>query len=468
MNVLVILSITLASLFFSQEAVEASSLSQLDRACLICHEHPDVESIKGRTALSGLCLHCHGVNGSGNRSLPRTLPTLLKIDRPHTNTHPSLSCLKCHPGTDRYPHDSQEAIPCRSCHDPHPAGIANDPHLQVECKACHLKGVAVRREPLSGRVIARSIRDRRQESLVHEMTIGKRRATCSRCHKARNGIGAAPLVLPAKSMLCLPCHSATFSASDPISIVSVLFLVFGSVLTVSIWFSGGFSPKKEPRVPVIIPWSTMVFRIGAALVKDVLLNRRLFAQSPMRWLIHAMIVFPFLFRGLWGLAGLFTSHIAPGWPVTWLLLDRNFSVTALLFDASGLMVVLGVILALVRGATKKTVIPGLPKTDLPALLLIGSVILIGFALEGIRMTMAPLPPGSAYAFVGYGLSRLLVAWSPLDSLYGMVWYAHAVLTGIFVAYLPFSRLRHMVIAPIVMVINSVGSHHQPNMEKERR
>jgi nitrate reductase gamma subunit len=40
-----------------------------------------------------------------------------------------------------------------------------------------------------------------------------------------------------------------------------------------------------------------------------------------------------------------------------------------------------------------------------------------------------------------------------------VWYLHAVFTGAFIVYLPFSRMLHMIMAPVVMAMNAASSSH---------
>jgi nitrate reductase gamma subunit len=44
--------------------------------------------------------------------------------------------------------------------------------------------------------------------------------------------------------------------------------------------------------------------------------------------------------------------------------------------------------------------------------------------------------------------------SALVDVYGYVWYMHAILTGAFIAYLPFSRLMHIIMAPVVLAMNA--------------
>lgn len=99
---------------------------------------------------------------------------------------------------------------------------------------------------------------------------------------------------------------------------------------------------------------------------------------------------------------------------------------------------------------------GLPKPDWVALGLLGGIVIVGFLLEGMRITMTGTPPGSPYAFLGYAVSRLFVGVSSLPNLYGYGWYLHAIMTGALLAYLPFSNLLHIIMAPLVMAMNAVS------------
>jgi nitrate reductase gamma subunit len=66
------------------------------------------------------------------------------------------------------------------------------------------------------------------------------------------------------------------------------------------------------------------------------------------------------------------------------------------------------------------------------------------------------------AFFGSILSGLFSGMIGLPEVYGYMWYLHAILTGVFIAYLPFSKLAHMIIAPIVLAMNALAEdeHHQ--------
>jgi nitrate reductase gamma subunit len=202
-------------------------------------------------------------------------------------------------------------------------------------------------------------------------------------------------------------------------------------------------------------FSAKSIQIIKALFLDVLLQRRLFRRSVKRWVIHGLIFFPFVFRFVWGMIGLSTSIWVPERSIAWSLLDKNNPTAAFLFDLTGIMILLGVIFAVLRDSTSRADRPpSLPNQDRWALGLIGGIVGIGFILEAMRIAMTEWPTGSGYAVIGYAISKLFSGMSGLVDIYGYVWYIHAILTGAFIAYLPFSRLMHIIMAPVVLAMNA--------------
>ena len=172
------------------------------------------------------------------------------------------------------------------------------------------------------------------------------------------------------------------------------------------------------------------------------------------------MVWPFFLRFLWGMVALMASLWAPGrdWP--WAMLDKNHAVHGIFFDATGLMIIAGAAVAILRGACSPSAkLPAMPRHDRLASGLLGAIVGVGFVLEGMRIAMTGYPPGSAYAFVGDALSRFFFSVSGLEDIYGYVWYLHAGLTGAFVAYLPFSCMFHIVLAPVVIALNAADRGH---------
>ena len=137
------------------------------------------------------------------------------------------------------------------------------------------------------------------------------------------------------------------------------------------------------------------------------------------------------------------------------MLDKNHPLTAFLFDLSGVMVLIGIAGMIVRRWQKRTdqKLLGLPAADWAAYALLGGIIIGGFILEGIRMAMTGSPGGAPYAFVGDAISRVLTGFE-LTNIYGYVWYLHAILTGAFLVYLPFSRMFHIIMAPVSLAMNA--------------
>ena len=384
-----------------------------------------------------------------------------------SSTHSKQSCLACHPKSAEFGHGGQERTACLVCHNRHDEKVAHDAHLDVSCEACHLSGIIPIRGLKPGKVLWRIDLKPDQPSDLHNMTLKHGEGSCGRCHYRGNPVGAAAMVLPPKSILCMPCHAATFSAGDMTTIISLFLFLAGMTSLCIVWFSARrpipaeSTPETEAHKAAggrsgmdFLSKTLYVLKIMAL---DVFLQRRLFKQSVSRWFIHSLIFWPFVFRFLWGMTALLTSLWMPESSLPWTMLDKNDPLGAFLFDFSGLMILSGVILTALRKIKVRSEdISGLPRQDWPALFLLGGIVVIGFILEGMRIAMTGSPPGSGYAFLGYALSRLFADNPALPGIYGYVWYLHAIVTGALVAYLPFSNLLHMIMAPVVMAMNAMS------------
>jgi nitrate reductase gamma subunit len=442
-------------------------LSAADEACMSCHRGREPNAPGAVQHSKTLCLACHGPDSLAAR--PAETATLPVIDmgpegfRPHRD----VACLACHPQAAQYEHSHQKPGDCRQCHLRHDEAVAHDAHLPVSCGACHLKQVFPRKDRESG-LIGWS-RQPGSPSRLHDMTLSDDEGACRRCHHSANPLGAAAMVLPAKSVLCLPCHAATFSAADTTSVLSLIMFGIGLAGSISYWLSGslpgmaaaGSIPKAVwiIRETIKALFSNKIFCMAKNFMVDGLLQLTFYRRSPSRWLVHGLMVWPFVLRFLWGMAALLGSLWAPGrdWP--WTMLDKNHPVHGLFFDATGLMVIAGAAVAMLRSPSSPSAnLPGMPRHDRLASGLLATIVLVGFILEGMRIAMTGYPADSAYAFVGDALSRFFFNISGLQDIYGYVWYLHAVLTGAFVAYLPFSRMFHIVLAPVLLALNAAQRH----------
>jgi nitrate reductase gamma subunit len=434
-----------------------------DKACMICHSLAVSEDAEDGERVKRLCFHCHGDAGTEAQQRTAGRISTIRQEDVASSPHADVGCAVCHLGATAYPHSAQRLGDCVQCHERHDEKVAHDAHIRVACEACHLEGARPVRAPASARVMWERLPV--EPSHVHSMAWNGEQKRCERCHVHGNTVGAAAMILPPKSVLCMPCHAATFSIGDATTMIALILFLAGMGMLGAYVLSGSTGGDRERGAPAAFLillgrgigalFSRRVGPILRVLFWDGLLQRRLFRQSPKRWGIHALIFWPFVIRFAWGIAGLLGSLWAPGCEGVWVLLDKNHPATALVFDITGLMVILGGVLALARRSPGvSSGASGLPNRDRLALVLILFVVVVGFVLEGLRMAMTGGAPGSRFAFVGQGLASLFSGSPSLTAVYGYVWYAHAVLTGAFVAYLPYSRLIHIIMAPIVLAMNA--------------
>jgi nitrate reductase gamma subunit len=261
------------------------------------------------------------------------------------------------------------------------------------------------------------------------------------------------------------CHSSSITLNDPVSIVSILLFLFGIGATLAFWFQGtmvepSFTAREKLSYIGEKAWqiifSRKIWTLLKVFVVDVLLLRSVLKEGVGRWTIHSLIYLPIFIRFLIGLVLLILSALFPMSSKVAVLLDKNHPLFAFIFDFLGLCIILGAMAAILRrlqGKTQKAVTGG---QDYVVLGLIGAILLTGFWVEGMRILQTALPLAKALpSFIGYPISIFLslfpVRW---EVLYPYGWYAHAILTGALVAYLPFSKMFHMLISPLVVLVKA--------------
>ncbi len=446
-------------------------LPPAEEACMVCHRLRDPLSPEAAEGGRRLCFSCHGEQAAADAAGPFAAAPLLATEETSFRPHGNFSCLSCHREAARYAHAGQARVDCLACHTRHDATVAHDPHLAVSCTACHLKGVTARRDPTTGRVTA--VRPP-AAAIGHDMTAASDRDGCRRCHHIRNPVGAAAVALPPKGVLCLPCHPGTLSSADPVT--SVALFIFGGGIVGSLYF--WFGATGGGRIFSLSAGATEgAPRLGrerrhalrrrlTRFVLEGLFQQRLFQCDRGRWLIHALIAWPIGLRCLWGLVALAGSlwAKASAWP--WVLFDCRATLFALFFELTGLALLVGAACALLRRCFEDGKgLPGLPGGAWAGSALLAAIAAAGFLLEGMRIAMSGHPPGAAFAFVGDGLARIFHGRPGLDELYVPVWYLHAVLTGIFVAWIPFGPMFHILLAPVLIAL---GSEETGVLAPERR
>lgn len=437
------------------------------RDCWGCHNLPNIVTNEGASASQAFCLECHSQASCQRTEGSTVLSLQVKPEEYKATRHNFVACISCHTDVARGPHASVAGVQCLSCHTRHGEGEAHDPHGRVRCEACHRSSLFVTLDRKTDTVMLAAADTAGSPVYLagHELADVSNEAFCSRkCHQPGNTAGAPAAVLPAKSVLCILCHTTSWSMGHPLFWIGALVFVLGVLGTVFVWFGGSVAGERESLHKKIglgaeAVWSTIFSRkLGTILkiiVYDVLFQRRILKESVQRWGIHTLIYLGFIIRLFLALGTGLMAAIAPECPVTIALMNKNHPFTAFMYDFLGLMIVVGVLWAVIRRLMVKPSHSIAEGQDKVALGLVGLLILVGFILEGARILVTQIPPDVAvYSFVGYPVSRLLSLWpANWPVIYGPLWYIHAVLGVVFVAYLPFSKMKHILFTPLVLAIN---------------
>lgn len=193
--------------------------------------------------------------------------------------------------------------------------------------------------------------------------------------------------------------------------------------------------------------------VRRALLKRVLLQLQLLQRSPFRWAVHMAIFWSFIMlflESLWlmVLAWVISEGGAVG------LFFSGYSGQALLNlwgDAWGVVLLAAVCVALVRRYIVRAKQLLTLLEDAVALWFLLAVVLSGFAAEGTSLSLGGrLAPG--WAFAGRAFEWVGPAFGLHDAM-TLFWF-HGAISLAFIAYIPFGKLVHMLVAPIEIPVNA--------------
>ncbi|KKM09754.1 iron-sulfur-binding reductase [Clostridiales bacterium PH28_bin88] len=121
---------------------------------------------------------------------------------------------------------------------------------------------------------------------------------------------------------------------------------------------------------------------------------------------------------------------------------------SLALDIAGLLAIVGIVMAWFRRYVLKPERLDSAADDAYALLLIFAILLTGFILEGLRMN-ATADPWAAWSPVGLAFAGVLggMSVSVQEGLHRVLWWVHLLLAFGFIAYIPYSKLIHIVLMP---------------------
>ena len=255
--------------------------------------------------------------------------------------------------------------------------------------------------------------------------------------------------------------------------------------------------------------SVKIFTLLKVFMLDVVLNLRILKEDFLRWLMHMSIYGGFVLLLLMHALGQYTSAA---------LFDPYYSTINPFFflrDLFGALVLVGIAIAIYRRFIAKVPRLMTRTMDLYAICIVAVIIISGILLVGAKMAsytvyqqmvedytvfepeesqaleaywvqefgvVSPTTTGpfreeilaqgkelhsmscaechspSQWAFTGYGVARIIRPFaSGLDNLnaHRLLWYIHFFACLIGLAYLPFSKMFHIIASPLSLLANAV-------------
>lgn len=224
--------------------------------------------------------------------------------------------------------------------------------------------------------------------------------------------------------------------------VALAIFAYGVYRRWVLWTALG---KPEIRTDLIKERLRLLFTHGLLQVKT--------SRDPYPGIMHGLLFFGFVVLFFGAAFDATEFHVAE--PLGWAFLRGTFYLAfSFLMDFFGLMVLIGVFLAVDRrylSRPDRLGYRGEPDNrpdDAIALLLIGGIIVTGFVIEALRIHVTN-PPWEHWSFVGWLLAKTFagVQNDTALTLHKVAWWVHTLIGLAFIAYIPFSRLLHMITTP---------------------
>ncbi len=435
--------------------------------CLNCHRQRNLNANEGVLSSQLFCYDCHLDPSSHGDFRDAKVSLQVKPEYFQQSSHRFVACIQCHADVARSPHRSSSGVTCFQCH----INFLGDPgihasHIRVRCEACHTDSQFVELDVAQNEIkLSRTNTDSVPISLAnHKTTDVSRDEFCIKCHNLNNRVGAPVAVLPSRSFVCLACHYAPLRLGSPIFLIALVVALIGMVGILAFWFKAGVedeasSVHRKIQLGSELVWSKIFSREFFPILKtvffDILLQRRILANGVSRWFIHSLIFYSFFARFALSLFTVFLQKIAPASELAITLVNRDSGFVATFNDVTGIFILAGVVWAMFRRFVTKPEYLLTQEQDTVALILIGLIAFTGFALEGVRILITQIPHHIAIsAFTGYLISRILsIASINWQLVYGYLWYVHAILWALFIAYLPLGKLKHIFTTPLSLILN---------------
>ena len=255
------------------------------------------------------------------------------------------------------------------------------------------------------------------------------------------------------------------------AVVMLLFIIAIGV-NVSIWWQGALyenGRRVEKRklgsfIRIVFKgvFSKRFWMALKAFVLDAALQRKLFKEDFLRWLGHASLSISFFALFL---LSAFTGFFEEGLhrilgvdtPFVRTVIDKNTPIMALLNEALGIIIVLGLLIIVFRRYILRPKQLSASVMDNAVIILLLILVLTSYPVESFRYLRDGFPEVGWHSFFGYQLGLLLepLNWN-WQAVHFWAFMVHFGSAAALLLYLPFSKFVHVFISPLVIAINGVA------------
>ncbi|MHB8170974.1 MAG: heterodisulfide reductase-related iron-sulfur binding cluster [Thermincolia bacterium] len=214
----------------------------------------------------------------------------------------------------------------------------------------------------------------------------------------------------------------------PLFLISMIFLVYGLSKRIRLWRLG----QPDER------WDDLPKRIWDTLID--LLSHEKFLRDKFPGFMHLFIFWGFLVLTVG------TAIVALQADFGIDVLKGNFYLFfSLAMDLAGLVIIIGILMAAYRRYIVKPDRLDTNRDDGISLLLILLILLTGYVIEGLRIAGTG-DPWAAWSPVGKIFAQLFngMGGESIAGAYTFLWWLHFILAMGFIAYLPYSKLFHII------------------------
>ena len=231
--------------------------------------------------------------------------------------------------------------------------------------------------------------------------------------------------------------------------LSMLIMLPGLYSAVLLWKRG-----RRPSLHHPLHWPSVL----RAMIKEVILGQRVWRQSGMRWAVFQLISIAFLC-----LAVVFGLIVVQRFllPLLGVHAERAGLFLEFCADYLGGCILLGILLAFYRRIAARGGYLWTEVEDIVVLLLLLGIVTTGFFLESCRLAVVDPQPRTWASFLGAAGAAALRGWDlPWTNIRFYAWIFHAALVFTFFAYLPYSKLFHILTSPVSIAATASEAHYK--------